>query len=76
MNKVITENGISGNSIGAISDHLGKFLILPYHSIIANPNTETFKRNPKKFSKNNFLSDLTKMGKTFFSIYARCQFIL
>ena len=50
------------NDNGAISDHLGQFLILLYHSIITNPNKQIFKRNSKNFRKNNFLSDLTNMN--------------
>ena len=36
MSNVITEDAISGNIINTIPDHLGQFLILPYHSITSN----------------------------------------
>ena len=60
MGNVITEDAISGNIINTISDHLGQFLILPYHSSTSNSKREIIERNFKNFSKNNFLSDLQK----------------
>lgn len=59
LSKVITKDGISANTIGAISDHLGQFLIL---SINPNSNREIFEINSKNFREDNFLSDLTKMN--------------
>ena len=61
MNNVTTEDAISGNIINIISDHLGQFLILPYHSITSSSKREILQRNFKKFSKNN-LSDLKKIN--------------
>ena len=65
ISNVITEDTISGNVINTIPDHLGQFLILPYHSIASNSKQEILHRNFKIFSKKNFLSDLKKrIGKT------------
>ena len=63
MGNVITEDAFSGNIINTISDHLGQFLILPYHSSTSNSKREIIERNFKNFSKNNFLSDLQKEKK-------------
>ena len=60
MSNVITEDAISGNIINTISDHLGQFLILPYHSITSNSKGEILQRNFKNFGKKNFLLDLKK----------------
>ena len=62
MSNVTTEDAISGNIINIISDHLGQFLILPYHSITSRSKREILQRNFKKFSKNNFFSDLKKIN--------------
>ena len=51
ISNVITEDTISGNIINKISDHLGQFLILPYHSITSNSKQEILHRNFKNFSK-------------------------
>ena len=65
ISSVITEDTISGNIINTIPDHLGQFLILPYHSIVSNSKQEILHRNFKIFSKKIFLSDLKKrIGKT------------
>ena len=65
ISNVITEDTISGNIINTIPDHLGQFLILPYHSIASNSKQEILHRNFKIFSKKNFLSNLKKrIGKT------------
>ena len=40
ISNVITEDTISGSIINTISDHLGQFLILPYHSIESNSKRE------------------------------------
>ena len=53
ISNVITEDTISGNIINKISDHLGQFLILPYHSITSNSKQEILHRNFKNFSKKN-----------------------
>ena len=50
ISNVITEDTISGN-INTMSDHLGQFLILPYHSITSNSKQEILHRNFKNFSK-------------------------
>ena len=47
ISNVITEDTISGNIINKISDHLGQFLILPYHSITSNSKQEILHRNFK-----------------------------
>ena len=52
ISNVITEDTISGNIINTIPDHLGQFLILPYHSIVSNSKQEILHRNFKIFSKN------------------------
>ena len=44
MSNVITEYAISGNIINSTSDHLGQFLILPYHSITSNSKREILQR--------------------------------
>ena len=62
MSNVITEDAISGNIINTISDHLGQFVILPYHSITSNSKREILQRNFKNFSEKNFLSDLKKIN--------------
>ena len=62
MSNVITEYAISGNIINTTSDHLGQFLILPYHSITSNSKREILQRNFKNFSKKIFLSNLKKIG--------------
>ena len=84
MGNVITEDAFSGNIINTISDHLGQFLILPYHSSTSNSKREIIERNFKNFSKNNFLSDLQKQkkkkkkkkGKSIFRRYTRRQLVL
>ena len=50
ISNVITEDTISRN-INTMSDHLGQFLILPYHSITSNSKQEILHRNFKNFSK-------------------------
>ena len=60
ISNVITEDTISRN-INTMSDHLGQFLILPYHSITSNSKQEILHRNFKNFSKKN------KLGKSIFS---------
>ena len=50
ISNVITEDTISRN-INTMSDHLGQFLILPYHSITSNSKQEILQRNFKNFSK-------------------------
>ena len=50
ISNVITEDTISRN-INTMSDHLGQFLILPYHSITSNSKQEILYRNFKNFSK-------------------------
>ena len=65
MSNVIMEDGISGNIINTVSDHLGQFLILPYHLYHSKLKT---RNSPKKLWKfpynlNNFLSDLKKKKK-------------
>ena len=62
ISNVIPEDTISGNIINTISDHLGQFLILPYHSVTWNSKQEILHRNFKNFSKNFFLSDLKKIN--------------
>ena len=52
ISNVITEDTISRN-INTMSDHLGQFLILPYHSITSNSKQEILHRNFKNFSKKN-----------------------
>ena len=61
ISNVITEDTISRN-INTMSDHLGQFLILPYHSITSNSKQEILHRNFKNFSKKIFLSDLKKIN--------------
>ena len=62
ISNVITEDTVSGNIINTISDHLGQFLILPYHSIASNSKQEILQRNFKNFSNKKFLSDLKKIN--------------
>ena len=50
ISNVITEDTISRNK-NTMSDHLGQFLILPYHSITSNSKQEILHRNFKNFSK-------------------------
>ena len=67
ISNVITEDTISGNIINKISDHLGEFLILPYHSITSNSKQEILHRNFKNFSKKNFFQTSKKLiGKVYF----------
>ena len=51
MNNVVLEDAILGNFVNTISDHLGKFLIKPYQSIISNSKPEFFQRNLSKFQQ-------------------------
>ena len=76
MSNVITEDEISGNIINTVSDHLGQFLILPYHSIMSNSKWEILQRNFKNFSKKNFLSGLKKINwKSIFVWHAWSNYI-
>ena len=59
MNNVTTEDAISGNIINIISDHLGQFLILPYHSITSSSKREILQKN---LVKTIFFSDLKKIN--------------
>ena len=60
MSNVTTEDAISGNIINTIPDHLGQFLILPYHSIMSNSKQEILQRNFKNFSTKIFFQTSKK----------------
>ena len=62
ISNVIIEDTISGNIMNIISDHLGQFIILPYHFVESDSKQETFHRNFKNFSKKKLLSDLKKIN--------------
>ena len=68
MSNVILEDAILGNFVNTISDHLGKFLIKPYQSIISNSKPEFSKETSANSCKSNFLSDFKKRNwKSLFS---------
>ena len=69
MSNIITEDAISGNIINTISNHLGQFLILPYHSITSSSKREILQRNFKDFSKkkSSFRHQRNKLRPSIFS---------
>ena len=69
ISNVITEDTISGSIINTISDHLGQFLIRPYHSIEPNSKREISSKETLKISvkKSSFGPQENKLGKSIFS---------
>ena len=53
--------GLSGNLTIALSDHLAQFLIIPLDSYFKPPKIEKYKRDLRKFDRENFLLDLLEI---------------
>ena len=53
--------GMSGNLTVALSDHLAQFLIIPLDTYLKPAKIEKFKRDTKKFERENFWLDLLEI---------------
>ena len=67
-NSLNYQHGISGNLTMSISDHLAQFLIMPNCKVFMPKKSCSFKRDTKKFDKENFLLDL--LGIDFCSVFS------